>query len=190
MRIAGCGLSCVLLIAALPAFAQTQDSGDSSKTGAKPAAPVDTAQANPPAASTEKKKPKKIWTNDEIGSVKGSVSVVGEAKRSKTNRSSGQADDYDDSNEQHQQMVENYRNQIEELNSRIEAIDNRIAQLKNFKAENTSPSGGITINKGYNMVPLEEQVKQLEEKKKQLRAAIDDLENEARKNGVDPGELR
>jgi uncharacterized protein (UPF0335 family) len=40
------------------------------------------------------------------------------------------------------------------------------------------------------MVPLEDQVKQLEAKKKQLQGQIDDLENEARKNGIDPGKLR
>ena len=69
-------------------------------------------------------------------------------------------------------------------------MDKRIAQLKNFKGENTSPSGGININQGYNMVPVEDQVKQLEEKKKQLEAKIEDTENEARKNGIDPGDLR
>jgi len=40
------------------------------------------------------------------------------------------------------------------------------------------------------MVPVEEQVKQLQEKKKKLEAKIEDVEVEARKNGVDPGELR
>ncbi len=40
------------------------------------------------------------------------------------------------------------------------------------------------------MVPLEEQVKQLEGKKKELQTNIEDLENEARKNGIEPGELR
>jgi len=37
---------------------------------------------------------------------------------------------------------------------------------------------------------LEDQVKQLEAKKKQLQGKIDDLENEARKSGIDPGKLR
>jgi len=62
--------------------------------------------------------------------------------------------------------------------------------LKGFKGENTSPSAGINLNQGYNMVPVEEQVKQLEEKKKKLEAKIEDVEVQAGKNGVDPGELR
>ena len=40
------------------------------------------------------------------------------------------------------------------------------------------------------MVPLDEQEKQLEAKKKQLLAAIEDLENQAKKEGIEPGELR
>jgi uncharacterized protein (UPF0335 family) len=40
------------------------------------------------------------------------------------------------------------------------------------------------------MVPVEEQVKQLEDKKKKLQSKIDDIEVEARKNGIDSGDLR
>jgi uncharacterized protein (UPF0335 family) len=58
------------------------------------------------------------------------------------------------------------------------------------KADNTSASGGIKMHQGYNMVPLNDQVKQLEDAKKQLQAQIEDIENEARKNGIEPGELR
>ena len=62
--------------------------------------------------------------------------------------------------------------------------------MKNFKAEDSSPSGGINPNGRYIMVPLDEQVKQLEAKKKQLEANIEDLENQAKKEGIEPGELR
>jgi uncharacterized protein (UPF0335 family) len=37
---------------------------------------------------------------------------------------------------------------------------------------------------------VEDQVKQLEDKKKQLQGKIEDVENEARKNGIDSGDLR
>jgi cell division protein FtsB len=40
------------------------------------------------------------------------------------------------------------------------------------------------------MIPLDEQVKQLEAKKKQLEANIEDMENQAKKEGIEPGELR
>ena len=46
------------------------------------------------------------------------------------------------------------------------------------------------MHQGYNMVPFADQVKQLEDAKKQLQAQIQDIEYEARKNGIEPGELR
>ena len=83
-----------------------------------------------------------------------------------------------------------YRARIRELQTKIDAGDQRIRQMKNFKAEDNSPNGGINPNGRYIMVPLDEQVKQLEAKKKQLEANIEDLENQARKEGIEPGELR
>ena len=40
------------------------------------------------------------------------------------------------------------------------------------------------------MEPVADQVKQLEDAKKKLQAQIEDIENEARKSGIEPGELR
>ena len=40
------------------------------------------------------------------------------------------------------------------------------------------------------MVPVEDQEKQLEEKKKQLQAKMDDVESEAHKNGITSDDLR
>jgi hypothetical protein len=138
--------------------------------------------------TNEKKKPKKVWTNDEIGSVNGGVSVVGDGKPGDPSRSATEGSG--DSRDARAETVRNYRDQIRQLRDQMAAADRRIEQLKSFKGENTSPSGGFNINQGYNMVPVEEQVKQLQEKKKKLEAKIEDVEVEARKNGVDPGELR
>lgn len=40
------------------------------------------------------------------------------------------------------------------------------------------------------MVPVEDQVKELDDQKKRLQAKLDDIESEARKNGIEPGDLR
>jgi hypothetical protein len=176
----------LVLLFALPVRSQSPDAGSTPVPGStKPAdPPVDAA------ASTEKKKPKKVWTNDEIGSVKGGVSVVGDRNSAPAKGGQNRPASSDAANDARQQQIENYRSQIQSYKDQIDAIDKRIDQLKNFKAENTSPSGGINIHQGYNMVPLEDQVKQLEDKKKQLQGKIDDTEVEARKNGVDSGDLR
>ena len=142
--------------------------------------------------TNEKKKPKKVWTNDEMSSVHGTVSVVGGTRSSPIGQekkaqeqSAGNAND-----EARSKEIENYRSQIQELRSQFDAIDQRAAQLKSFRAENTSPSGGINLNHGYNMDPIEDQLKQLEARKKQLESKIADIEIAAEKKGIAPGDLR
>jgi len=176
-------------LVSLPCFAQSQDTTKPAQSSA-PATPT---------APAETKKPKKVWTNDEIGSIKGPISVVGDAKTPLGDTAAPQEKKKADptasagvsaADDARQRQLENYRNQIEQIHAKIDAIDERIAQLKSFKGENTAPSGGIHPNQGYNMVPVDDQVKELEEKKKQLESKIGDIEVEARKNGIDPGDLR
>lgn len=144
-------------------------------------------QSAPPAGKIEK--PKKVWTNDEVGSLPGTVSVVGSTRpaerqtQSSQNGTGGAADP-------RRGKIQRYRAAIAELRKKIDAADQRISQLKNFKANDSSPTGGINPNRGYSMTPVDEQVKQLEAKKKQLLASIEDLENQAKKEGIEPGELR
>jgi hypothetical protein len=175
-------------MAGLQTMAQTQDSGSAATSSHTPGASKtpSTAEEKKPA---EGKKAKKVWTNDEVGSLKSDVSVVGtnrpaEGQTQATPNGTGDADD------PRQGKIQRYRAAIADLRKKIDAADARIAQLKNFKAEDSSPSGGINPNRGYNTIPLDEQVKQLEAKKKQLLANIEDLENQAKKEGIEPGELR
>lgn len=145
----------------------------------------------PAVPAADKKKPKKVWTNDEIKSMKNGVSVVGDTNKNSARHSYVREDEDGNENQDvHKQQVEECRNQIRELRDRIDAVDKRLSQLKDFKADNTPASGGIKMHQGYNMVPLTDQVKQLEDAKKQLQAQIENIENEARKNGIEPGELR
>ena len=187
----------IILFMAAPCLAQTPETPSGTADGNKPAATnTGSATAGKPSSPTDAKKPKKVWTNDELGSVKGAVSVVGDANSAGGETSTKKAADSLDAvatpenKEARQKQVEAYRGQIRQLQAQIDAADKRISQLRNFKGENTSPAGGINPNQGYNMVPIEDQVRQLEDKKKQAQAKIDDVESDARKNGIEPGELR
>ena len=180
-------LGSLLFLAVSPGRAQSPDTAGTEAKSAKPADPQTNTPTN---SSAEKKKPKKVWTNDEIGSVKGTISVVGDGNSSPAKSADRNPAASNGAEEARKKQIENYRNQIRQYQAQIEKIDKRIAQLKNFKAETTNPSGGINPTQGYKMVPLEDQVKELEENKKQLQAKIEDTENEARKNGIDSGDLR
>jgi len=184
-------LSILLMIAVAPFVIQAQDTSNGAATSATPA----TAPARPAApaqtpAATDKKKPKKVWTNEDVRSVKGGISVVGDADKSSIDLDTKKSSQTTVGKDLRQQRIEYYRNQIQQLQAQIETADKRISQLKNFKGENTAPSGGINPSQGYNMVPLEDQLKQLEEKKKKLQAKIEDVESDARTNGIESGELR
>ena len=177
----------LLLSGVLPILCCAQ-SGQSATTS------VTNQQSTPAAAGqsstpTKTEKTKKVWTNDEVGTLQGTVSVVGtehgaDGRTQSTKNVAGTATD------PRRGKIQRYRAAIAELRKKIDDADRRISQMKNFKAEDSSPSGGINPNGRYIMVPLDEQVKQLEAKKKQLEANIEDLENQARKEGIEPGELR
>jgi hypothetical protein len=196
-------LSVVFAIVGMTGDAQAQDAGTtpaSSGGGASSSAAATAANPNAKNAATtgtsqtpaaaEKKKPKKVWTNEEIGSVGGTISVVGDPNKTESASTVQKETHESGADDLKTKQIEAYRDQVRQLKGQIDEADKRIAQLKNFKGENNSAAGGINPNQGYNMVPVEEQVKQLEEKKKQTQNKIEDVENDARKNGIESGDLR
>jgi chromosome segregation ATPase len=151
-------------------------------------------------ASKDKKKPKKVWTNEELTGVNGNISVVGsEPSATSTNStsSSNPTKDSKDPNDKdssaksaRDKQLAAYRDQLRPLRMQFEATEKKLSELRNFKGDNTSSSGGINMNQSYSMTPMEDQIKQLEAKKIQLQDQIDSVESEARKAGFDPGDLR
>jgi len=189
MKSAGPLLGLLLALSVVPTMAQNPPTTNNTESGQPTPAEKAPAARAPNKKPDATQKPKKVWTNDDVGSLKDSVSVIGEKNKPQSQpENSGDADE--EENDPHARRVQQYRDAINQLRTQIEDADTRIAQLKEFKADNGSPSGGINPNHGYNMVPPEEQVKQLEARKKELQAKIEDLENQARKEGIDPGELR
>jgi hypothetical protein len=139
-----------------------------------------------------KTKPKKVWTNDEISGVggEGAISVVGKAGGGDRNPPSNNFQKSASGSGARDKQAAAYRDRLRQLNSELETVDKKISQLRNFKADDASASGGINMNHRYSRTPVEDQVKQLEEKKKQIRAQIDAVEDQARKSGFEPGQLR
>ena len=169
-----------------PAASQAQ----TSSSNANAAAPKDQPSDKDPA----KKKPKKVWTNEEMPTIRGKISVVGDAQQvnvpSDSRKWNSDSDSGNGNDLERGKVVANYREQLRQLRGQQDDIDKKIADYRNFKADNASPSGGINVRNRYSMTPAEDQIRQLEEKKKQIQAKIDAIEEEARKNGIEPGELR
>ncbi|HYL86671.1 MAG TPA: hypothetical protein VE263_20770 [Candidatus Angelobacter sp.] len=163
-----------VLLAALSAAAQSQDTGSAQTT-------------LPPqnsSAPTDTKKPKKVWTNENLSDASGpgSVSVVGDPKNKPKSTTPKPAND---------QYIASVRKQLEKLQKQINDIDKQLVDLKNFSAgESSNNASGIKLNKSYNREPIEVQMRALQDQKKDLQSQIDALLDEARKKGVEPGQLR
>jgi hypothetical protein len=157
--------------AACSAAAQSQDAS------APPAAAVQ--DAAPPA---EAKKPRKVWTNEDISHSTGAVSVVGDAKSKPQPAAAKPAN---------AQYVASVRKQLEKLQGQIADIDKQLVDLKNFsEGEPSTSASGVKLNKNYSREPIEVQMRALQNQKKDLESKVDALLDEARKKGVESSQLR
>ena len=160
------------LFAAFSAAAQSQDSS-------APAPPATSQDSTPPA---ETKKPKKLWTNENLSGANGAVPVVGDPK-SKPKRAS--------SKPANAQYLASVQKQLDKLQGEIADIDKQLVDLKNFReGEPSTSASGIKLNKSYEREPIEVQMRALQDKKRDLESKIDALLDEARKKGVDSSQLR
>jgi chaperonin cofactor prefoldin len=185
---AGFLLSCgTSLCAGQSANSGSQNSSDA----AKPAAQSSSGSVDTTADKT-KTKPKRVWTNEEIAGVggDGAISVVGKPGSGESNPSSNNSQKNAAVLSARYKQAAPYRDRLRQLNNQLETIDKKIYELQNFRADNSSPSGGINMHQRYDMTPVEEQVKELEEKKRKIKAQIDAVEDQARKNGFEAGQLR
>jgi len=161
-----------------------QSPAPSNSPGASPApatSPTQPPDATAPAAA-DVKKTKKVWTNEDVNGLTGPVSVVGNSKNLGKAGSGTKADP---------QYIANTRKELAKLRSQLDDANKQLADLKDF-SEGKAPttSSGYQINKGYNREPVDQQITGLQDKKKQLQDKIDALLDEARKKGVQPGDLR
>lgn len=177
----------LLLGSAATLSAQSPATNPPESTAQAPAPASKEAPKDPKDTSAPKKHPKKVWTNDEMPS-SGGISVVGDSVAPAP--SSKRKEDTAPSGGSKEKQIAAYRKQLATLRGQLDATDKKISELRNFKGDNSSSTGGVTLQRGYSMTPIEDQVKQQEAKRKQLQDAIDEIEEQARKSGIEAGELR
>lgn len=165
----------LLVFAALPSAAQTTD----------PNSPPPASQTQNPSASADAKKTKKVLTNEDLSNSTGKISVVGNGQNNPGNKPKAAAP-----KTANPQYVASVRDQIEKLLKQIVDVDKQITDLKNFQAgEPSTSASGVQLDKRYEREPIEVQIRALQSKRKDLQAKLDALYDEARKKGVESGEL-
>jgi hypothetical protein len=148
-----------------------------------PAAAPTTSDATPSATTTAvPKKAKKVWTNEEVTGISSTISVVGDSHAGKSRPTPETPADA--------QYIAKTKLELQKLQTQIVDADKQLATLKSFSEGEPVGSGAQEFHKGYNNQPIEQQRVNLEAKKKELQAKIDVLLDEARKKGVEPGQLR
>ena len=140
--------------------------------------------STPPAADPQAKNPapKKVWTNENLAGAGGKVSVVGDSRNQKYSVTPHKSAD--------PAAVSRIRENLNKLTTQLEDVNQQLASFKEFQEGETVSRSGNEIPSGYTRVPVNQQIPVLEEKKKKLQGQIDDLLDEARKKGIEPGQLR
>jgi hypothetical protein len=165
-------LACALAVCGV-AVARTRQSQDPP--------PASQTQSSPTSAPTDVKSTKKVWTNEEVGGLNGTVSVVGNSK-SPAKSSPGKPADA--------KYIADVRKQLQKLRSQLDDTKKELADLKDFQAGKPASSSGYPVSRGSGRIPVDQQISSLEAKQKDLEDKIDTLLDEARKKGVTPGDLR
>jgi hypothetical protein len=181
--------SVAAFVSALPAAAaasafhlRLQDSpSPQSQESSKKAGGQQPQAADP--SPEDRKKAKKVWTNDNLTEVSGSpISQIGAEK----NLSGGKSSAAKPANSQ----VAAFRKQLATLQAQMVNLDKQIADLRSFSKGEAPGANGLQLHKRYTTEPVEDQVRKLEEKKKLLADQIDTVFDAARKLGIEPGQLR
>ena len=168
-------LTLVLLLVSLaaPSAAQTNGANSSGQSSSNAATPE---PASKPAPGT----PKRVWTNDNLSEASRKISVVG-AKSDQRYQLTKPADPA---------TVERIRKELKKLQGQVEEIKKQLASYKEFQEGEAVSASGYQVDKGYGRIPVEQQMIMLGKKKKDLETQIDEQLDEARKKGIDPGQLR
>jgi len=141
--------------------------------------PAPAPQASPAGAPAT---PKKVWTNDDLARTKGAVSVIG-TKLAADGPSAAPTPVAS-------AEVLRIKSDLGKLEAQLDLVNKRLATYEEFEQGKAVSEGGRDLSKGYSRTPVDQQVAQLQEKRKQLSSQISDLYDEARKKGIDPGQLR
>jgi len=138
--------------------------------------PISLNPPSPPAASD---KPKKVWTNEDVKSA-GSVSVIGDARNQK----------YTMTKPADPATVAKYKANLKKLQDQLDDVNKKLQAYQDFEHGKASPDSGRDISHGYSRTPVDQEVAKLQEKKKQLEQHMDELYDEARKLGIESGQLK
>lgn len=150
------------------------------------AAPAQTSSAQKP----PEKKAKKVWTNDDLDSLRagprgGGGSASAGASAAEEEKPAGKEKPVP--REKDSKM---YREKLAPLRAQLEQVDAQIKQVRDQLTNPVKGSNAVDLSHTSAIMRPEAALSQLEQKRREIQQKIDDLEEEARRNGVSPGDIR
>jgi len=175
----------LILAGILASFATPNCPAQSSQSGSDSASAKPAPQSAPAAEGTtaakdqssgkdqakDKKKTRKVWTEEEISAVGGTISVVGD--QHPTNNSSRPPSSTSPSDGRDKAY---YRGRLAPLRQQIDDVDREIQEMKSVK-------GTVREN-------VEAQVQIREARREKIQKQINEIEEDARRHGIGAGQLR
>ena len=154
------------------------------------------AQAQPP-TKRPPQKAKKVWTNDDLeelrtrvplsdfGAAAGPASAPAAETKAGGEPKPGETPAYAKDKD-----PAYYKQRATALRAELDRIDSEIRRLRSFKSNPSSGTGGLALGQDNLSLTPENQIQQLEARRRQVEKELDDLDAEARRTGFPPGTVR
>jgi len=157
--------------------------------------PATTFAQQKPAAKAPAKE-KKVWTNEDLEALRTRVplSEPGPGAAAAVPTAEGAAGEAAPAGTGEAYSRQNdpawYRQRASSLRAELERIDSEIRRLQGFKNNPASGSAGLALGKDNLSLTPENQIEQLQARRRQVQQELDDLEAEARRKGWTPSLTR
>lgn len=148
------------------------------------AAPVQSPSAQQPA-----KKAKKVWTNDDLDALRGGprTASTAAAAPAEAPAAAGGAATRESPREK---MAKELREKLAPLRVQLDAIDAQIKQTRDGLNNPFKGSNAVGLANPSAIMRPADLLQQLQQKRQDIQQKISDLEDEARRNGISPGDIR
>src|ERR1051326_3235695 len=165
----------VAMFCSMPGWAQEPQPSEASRQPA----------GEPVSPANQGKKVTKVWTNEDMGAVRSApISQVGKTDPPIQSTNVSASSPVKPANAQ---LIGTYRKQLARLQAQQALTEKQIAELKDFNRGEQGHDTGLQLHKRYNLEPIDEQIRKLEGKRKQISDQIDALYDAARKKGIEAG---
>ena len=160
------------------------------------------AQAPPPAPAQQpapqpEKKAKKVWTNDDLATLPANSPVSTAAATAVGGPAGGAAAEKGAETGAAkagtlppEKDPKIYKEKLDALQKRLDEVEAKIKSTRDAMSGSQGGSNAVNLSQATPTLRPEDQLAALEKERQDILQQIDDLESQARKNDISPGDIR